>query len=122
MKTVSIRIENSTYAKLYDFMTDFDDIKVGDMVVAETVNGLVVGTVKLIANGKSSNATKWIVDKVDVAAHNARREKEKKLADLKKQMDKRRKQVEEMDVYAHLATIDPQMKELLDQFVQLQQS
>lgn len=62
------------YEVLYDFFTDID-LQVGDPVVCDTARGYSVGKVSGFVD-KSTKATNWIVQKVDVDGHKKRLERE----------------------------------------------
>lgn len=100
--------------KIYSFRTDLD-LSVGDTVVCDTANGLTIGTVSDL-EGNEPKATKWIVQRVDLDAHKKRLEKEKALNAIKKKMDERRKQLQDIQIYQLLAQTDPEMKTLLEQY------
>jgi hypothetical protein len=117
---IGVKFDDAPYSKEYDFKYDKDDLKVGDMVVVDTVNGLQVAKVSTIiklAVGESyDKAKKWVVQKIDLAEHNARLEREQKIADLKKQLEARRKMLEDIAIYEMLAKEDPKMSELLNMY------
>ena len=83
-KTEQIRTE--TEDKLYDFLTERDDLKIDDTVVVETSRGLVLGTVKGILPYVTKVGQRWIVDKVDTEHWNEAKEMKREIADLQKQM------------------------------------
>jgi hypothetical protein len=56
------------YAAKYDFKTDIPDLKIDDPVVCATVRGYSVGKVIALPE-KSTKATNWIIQKVDVERH-----------------------------------------------------
>lgn len=87
IQIVSIEFEGTS--TLYDFKTDLN-LEIGDLVVCDTSCGYFLGTVADI-KGRSDKATKWIVDKVDLKAHEERLAKERKLKELKRLMDERLK-------------------------------
>lgn len=55
----------------YSYLTDIDNLKEGDVVVVPTNNFYSIGTFSRYSNNKQhvKNATKWIVEKVDIEAY-----------------------------------------------------
>ncbi len=76
-KIVQVSFAGNTEV-LYDFFTDLE-LQVGDPVVCDTVRGYSVGKVIRFIE-RSSKATNWIVQKVDVEGHKRRLERERRLA------------------------------------------
>ena len=118
-KVVSVKFDGYAY-KTYDFFTDLE-LKVGDVVVVDTQNGLQVAEV-VDVDVDSSKATKWVVDKVDMEAHKARIEREKRLKEITQKMEARRKKLEKFEVYRMLAEKDDEMAELLKQYAEVANS
>jgi uncharacterized protein (DUF1919 family) len=119
MKIAVISFEvGYNHYKPYDFKTDLD-LKEGDLVVCDTARGYNVGQVVGIKES-SKSATKWIVCKVDLEAHQKRLEHEKKLAEIKAKMEQRRKKLESLQIYRMLAQEDPEMAKLLKEYEELQ--
>lgn len=112
-------IEFPSGYKKYHFKNPFEDLEVGDQVVCDTVNGLVVGEV-VDFKDTSSQASKFIVQKVDLTAHLERVEKQKRIDELRKKMEKRRKEIQEVQIYALLAKSDPEMAEMLNELLTLE--
>lgn len=105
---------NNTYgsSKQYFFKIDLDEVMSGDLVVVDTANGYQV--VKVLGfQDLNKLATKWVVSKVDLESHQIRLEKEKKVELLKQKMEKRRKQIEEIQIYRMMAQEDTEMAKLL---------
>jgi sporulation protein YlmC with PRC-barrel domain len=125
-KIVSVLMEKSYSNKNYSFYTDLE-LEVGDKVVCDTVNGLVVGEVKEInVKTPSAKVTKFIVDKIDIKGHQLRlereeirKEKELKLAKIKKEMDKEISKTMEMTFYEKYAEKNPEIKKLLEEYKDL---
>ena len=103
----------------YDFFNDVEDLAKDDLVVVDTVNGYSLAKVVEFKE-TSAKATKWIVQKVDTAAHKARLEKQAAIKALRHKMEQRRKQIQDVQVYALLAQSDPEMAEMLKQFLALE--
>jgi hypothetical protein len=114
-KVVAVKHQNNH--NVYYFFTDMEDLKVGDTVVVDTRYGFQIGeVVSFVEYTPPVNVTKWVVDKVNVEAHNRRLEREKKLNEIRKKLDARRKQLEEMAVYSLLAQGDAEMARLLKEY------
>lgn len=116
MKYVSVKFESYSYAKAYHFLSDIEELAVGDTVVTDTTRGLQVGTVTSVSDTPSSKATKYIVQKVDMVKHEERKAKAKQQAELKKKMEARRKQLQENEIYRILAKEDEEMAKMLEEF------
>jgi len=105
---------DEVYGKVYYFMNDIEGLQVGDLVVVDTQQGYQVATIKAISDTLPvKNVVKWVVQKVDLARHLERVEKQQKIDELKKKMEQRRKQLEEIQIYRLLAQEDESMRELL---------
>lgn len=107
--------------KSYQFLTDIEDLQAGDTVVVDTKNGLVVAKFESYNEVKKSGlaSLKWIVQKVDLDSHKKRLEDERELIALKNKMESRRKELEEIQIFALLAKEDPSMKDLYEKFMTL---
>lgn len=117
VKVASVKYIDGFPHKTYDFFTDIEDLRVGDTVVVDSVNGLGLAKVELVVKQSPySKANKWIVQKVDLSSHEARIRKEKLASDLKKKMEARRKKLEQNAIYKMMAETDPEMAELLKQY------
>lgn len=116
MKVATVRYDD--FGQMYDFLTDIEDLKKGDQVVVESSRGLGIATVQAIKN-HSAKATKWVVQRVDLEAHNERIEREEKLKELRAKMEKRYKEISEIALFEKLASEDDDMKILVDEFKSL---
>lgn len=117
-KFVEVTFDNNTYSKKYVFRNDIADLQIGDKVVVETQHGFSVGTVKSFLE-TSKIGTKFVVQKIDVEAHNKRLEREKKLATVKAKMEERRQKLQEIEIYKILAKEDSEMAKLLAELNEL---
>ena len=120
------KIHSSAYGKKYNFLTDIQGLKVGDKLVVDTQNGITIAEfVAYDALGFGETGvkapTKWIIQKVDMEAHEARVKAAKDLEKLKVQMEARRKQAEEISIYRILAKEDPEMAKLLEEYEKAQE-
>lgn len=105
--------------KSYAYYCDIDGIAVGDAVVVDTPSsGLTVVRVVSIAPLTAEDvhkASKWIVDKVDVAAHNARREREARRKVLEAQLEKALEEALRKDRFTRLAELNPDLAPLVEE-------
>lgn len=107
-------------AKSYAFLTEIEDLEKNDIVVVDTVNGLVLARfLKYDEIGDTTKSIKWIIQRVDLSTHNKRIEDARQIEVLKKKMEARRKKAQEIEIYAILAKEDPEMQAMLDQFREL---
>lgn len=106
--------------KSYQFATDIEDLKAGDKVVVDTRNGLTIAQVEGYSEPNPAlKDFKWVVQKIDTETHEKRLEKQRQLAAVKRKMESRRKQLEEVQIFALLAKEDPSMKELFEEYSSL---
>jgi len=109
---------------LYSFFADSEmNLKEGDTVVVDTRNGLQVATVReidVIDQASVGVASKWVVDKVDLSAHEARIERQKRMKSVLAKLRARRKDFEEMALSEVLADKDNEVAELLKGLKELQ--
>ena len=120
MKIAQVKIKNGKYGDsetLYSFKAA-DDVQVNNLVVCDTTYGLVLGEVKSltvdIANAKK--ATKWIVQVIDMDAHDARVVAEARKEGIMAQLQARRKKIEDERFWDMLAKEDEVIKDLLAQY------
>lgn len=119
--SVSVRFLEGNTHKSYDFKTDMELLP-NDIVVVETqYNDYSLARVEMMHKHMSGKATKWVIDKVDTAGHEARRALEAAMKETKQAMERRRRAIEDEQVYKKLAEQDPEMKELLERHNQLKQ-
>lgn len=121
-KFVAIKFKETPF-KSYHFLTDLEDLKVGDLVVVDTRNGFQLAEVEKYVTSKKLDSLdingKWVVQKIDMEQHFARVAKEKKMAELKAKMDSRRQQIQEYQLLVLMAKEDAGMKVLLDEYTEL---
>lgn len=108
-------------SKQYQFVTDIQDLKLGDVVVVHTSNGYK--TAFFIKYDKTSvfENPKWIVQKVDTDSHKVKLERERKAIIIKKKMEERRAKLEAIQVYKILAKEDPEMMRLLQEYDEIEE-
>lgn len=107
--------------KQYNFKC-YDAVKVGDVVVVDTQYGFNVATVTEIEPTTKNlplGELKEVVAVVDTTAFNERREKAERTKELKKKMDKKVKELQNIAIYEMLAEKDPELREMLEELKSL---
>lgn len=116
-------LEGSNTDKVYSYALYGDEIKVDDIVVVQSGHhGLGVGKVVCINDESAADSvqcSREVIAKVDFTAFNERKAKEEKLIKLKREMDKKVKELQHFAIYEMLAKEDPALKEMLDEFKSL---
>lgn len=111
-------------AKEYCFIA-WEKLILGDLVVVETRFGLALAVVSdhlpIKPNQLSDRDMREVVAKVDTSAFEMRKERAERKAELKRQMDKRIKGLEEIDRYEAFAKEDEALKIMLDAYKELNQ-
>lgn len=110
-KVVQVRFKENSY-KDYSFKTDLD-LEVGDKVICDCSTGIAIATVVSTHEESYNNATRWVIQKVDLTEHQRRIDREKALAKLENEMAKRAKELTNITQYQILAKDDMVMKGLL---------
>lgn len=127
MKCVNVNFEVSSenalqYGASKDYVFKCDiDVQEGDLVVCETARGYGVGKVvgEEVRESRRKIASAWIVSKIDLTAHKARLEKEKRMAEIKSKMLERKKSLDEDAMFRLLAKDDTAMADLLKEYDEL---
>jgi hypothetical protein len=111
------------YYALYD-----SNISTGDYVVVKSANhgfGLAVVT-DVVADEHITqamrdycNGGREVVDKFDMLSYENRVEKRKKAKQLKANMDKKMKELQELAVFEMMAEKNPELKDMLDEYKEL---
>lgn len=119
---VSVSFDSTPY-KNYHFLTDIDDLKKGDFVVVDTKLGYNIAKVNEFISKPFTEAVinKWVVQKVDLATHKKRLVKEEKLNKVKEQMEARKTELQDIELFTLLAQKDDAMKDLLQTYLELLQ-
>lgn len=124
IKTVSVVFKsgnvNGGYAqKQYEYLTELD-VKKGDVAIVESPSdGYVTVEVKSVDLGNLGKATKYLVQLVDDTQYKADAVKRAERAQIIKQLEGKKKQVEEMAVWKWLAENDTEAASLLEKLKQL---
>lgn len=106
--------------KDYDFLCNVR-VAENDIVVVDTTYGLQLA--RIVGVKKTSTAaTKWLVQKIDMAEHQQRIEAEMKRAELEKSMQARAKELTKVQQYEILAEKDPIMARMVSEYKSLDAS
>lgn len=102
------------------------EVNINDTVIVNCATGFQVVKVveteveNTIVNGVATyNITAMIVGKVDTVAYDAFVERQIKQKELRKELEARKKELERSEIYELLASKDPTMKSLLEEFKEL---
>jgi hypothetical protein len=114
-------LEGSNKDKEY-FYALFDEYNVGDLVVVQTGHhGLALAEISSLgwSDKDKVKCSREIVTRVDMKNFCERKEKRKALAQLKKDMDKKVKELQETAIYELLAQSDPVLASMLADYKKL---
>ncbi|EAF2286810.1 hypothetical protein FWK73_11400 [Listeria monocytogenes] len=106
-------VKNKYNDKTYDYITFFNDLKEGDLIVVGTKFGYSVAEFVCYKDEKG-NSNSFIVDKVDTSVYESLRERQYKIKKLSKEIDERAKQALQRKKLDELATSDQELKTMLD--------
>lgn len=104
------------------FYALFDDYCVGDLVVVQTGHhGLALAEISSIGGTEKERVkcSREIITRVDTSAFEDRQAKRKALTQLKKDMDKKVKELQETALYELLAEKDPALATMLGEYKKL---
>jgi hypothetical protein len=105
----------------YYFKTDIKDLKEGDIVVVDSRGVFTIA--KVVKTNPTLNSSfevrKWVIDKINTTNYEIRIKKEKRLKEIKKKMDQRKKELQEIQIFELLAKDDEEMRVLLEEFKEL---
>lgn len=108
--------------KVYAFKSDIV-VKEDDYVVVDTVNGFGVGRVMYIEEAKCSNkqsiATRWVICKVDIEAHNERIKKHREKKQIKEKLNCKLKKFREENELRLLLEHDEEARQLYEELESL---
>jgi hypothetical protein len=115
-EVVGVQLVNDANERIYYF-TAYEHYCMSDIVVVETVRGLMVGEiVELNVENPPVKPTKEVVAKVDVFPWRARQDARKRMAELKVQMDSAISRKKEEALYDMFAEDDPVLADMLAEF------
>lgn len=120
-KSVGIKfLEGSNTEREYIYAC-YDEVEQGDYVVVKSGHhgwGLAIIS-QVFENEVPIECNREVICKFDPSAHFARIEKVKRLAEIKRDMDAKVKELQHLAIYEALAKDNSEMKELLDEFKSL---
>lgn len=121
-KIAVVIFPNNSYSKEYYFRTNIQNLEEGTLVVVDTINGFVTADfVRYHEEPVKQQPAKWVVAEVDLTDHFVRIKAEERAAAIKKQLDKAKKEIEEMAVYEMLAKHNPGILDLVNELKQLKE-
>lgn len=117
MKYLYAIVKFPNNSKEYVFLTDLK-LEEGDSVVVDTRHGLTVAKfVDYTSEPFTSIGLKWIVQKIDLKAHENRLRFEAELKEIEMEMEKRRNEIGELQVWRMIAREDEIMSKILKKYV-----
>jgi len=107
--------------KEYTFALFEDEIKIGDMVLCDTTNGVSLGKVINIydKDNVKTNVTKEIISVINTESFDKRQALKKKKNELQQKMDKRVKELQNITLYEMMAEKDNELALMLEQYKSL---
>ena len=115
-----IKFLDENGGRTYKYLLFDADVRPDDLVVVKTGHhGFALAQVIDLDNetdGSEIEHNRQIVCKVDLTAYENRIAMSKKMAELKKQMDAKVKQLQNLALYEMLAQQDPELKAMLDEY------
>lgn len=114
INTKIVGVEFEDYNKVYLYKS-YIDVNVGDIVVVETRDTYSIATVVSVG-GDSNKATKYVVSKLDIKAHEEKKEKVEKQNRILEELDKRVLELQSINAYEKYAQIDDTIKTLYEEY------
>src|SRR5690606_19823304 len=105
--------------KLYDFFTDIENLEHGNKLVVDAAGALHVVTFFEYNESPKSNASKWVIQKVDLDAHIKRLEAQRKLEQIRVKMEEESRKAQELEIFEILAKQNTEMAKLIQEYKQL---
>lgn len=103
---------------VYEYANFDSTLREGDVcAVMSAHHGMGLARVVRIKPGSDVALTREIVAKIDTMLYDERVAQRKKAAELKEKMQARAKQLQDISLYKILAADDPEMKQLLDEYL-----
>ena len=121
-------IEGSNTSKDYDYALYDNNLRVGDHVVVKSANhGFGLAKITEIVSDDCvtqamldyCNAGREVVSGFDMSAYEERLEKRKIAKQLKADMNKKMKEMQELAMFEMMAEKNPELKEMLDKYKEL---
>ncbi len=120
-KSVGIKFLEGTNTEREYIYACYDEVHEGDYVVVKSGHhGWGLARITQVFDSEVPvECNREIICKFDPSAHFVRIEKVKRLAEIKRDMDAKVKELQHLAIYEALAKNNPEMKELLDEFKSL---
>ena len=121
-RVAKVRLLGQDTTKRYAFALFDNNVNVGDTVLCDTQCGYNVAIVDEIISKDEyvgTDITREIVCKVDFTAYNKRVNDRKRVAELKKDMDKKVKELQGLELYKMMAEKSPELKAMLSEYEEL---
>jgi hypothetical protein len=115
-------LQGMNTAQEYAFALYDDDMLIDDLVLCDTVNGYRVAKISKIMPQREYNGvpvTKEIICKVDFTNFETRKKNRVKAEQLRTEMDKKLKDLQEIALYELMAEKSPELKEMLETYKSL---
>ena len=123
MNTVAVQFigELKNSSQTYNYLTEDDTIKAGDICVVDSpYNGYVcVKVIQVFENRKTPNASKYLICKVDLEGYKAREEKAKRIKELEASLDKHLREHRKMLEWNDLIVTSNEAAQELNELQQL---
>ena len=117
-KLVNVRFGESNPSE-YTYRT-CEELEAGQTVIVETRHGLSVATVTAMTDELPVHLqwedVKEVAAKADLTAYNLRKERAERRQALRIQMEKRAKELQELESFKVLAHNDEKMQEMVDEY------
>lgn len=114
-------IQGTNTTKGYAFALFDDSIVENNLVLCDTAHGYnVARVVEIIPQSEcETDVTKEIICKVDFSDYNIRKDNREKARQLRVEMEKKVKEMQELTLYEMMAEKSPELKEMLDNYKSL---
>jgi len=115
---------SASLPKLYSYFTDLELIP-GDTCVVKVQQEFKLVTiveVQGISSSALAKASKWIVQKIDSEAYEAKMAQEVLIMEIRNKLRQRRDEITELMIYKQLAGTDPEINALMEQLAEMDQS
>ena len=101
----------------YSFFSDVE-LERKDLVIADTQHGFKIGKVAKVSGltkNQRAKATSWVVQKIDVKAHEARIKRGELIQEIDNKMEEILDQHNKYAIYVELAKTNPEMSKLIEE-------
>lgn len=105
----------SSCIKDYDYYTEEENLKDGDLVVVHARDDFELAYFSRYDEGEDDRDLKWVICKVDLSMHYGRIARKEKEKVLKEKLKKEAAKAQELQVYRILAKENPEIAALLNE-------